>query len=266
MSVTRPTTSESEFFFGILRITTAQVLRAAGIDRCAPSVLDTMTDILQRQMTLLAERCRERAELSGRSQIELADLAETMQSVGMIHPYASVDNSDGWELLGLEQELKGLEQEKRKIEQEVRKAGRDKEELKRLERRLKEVRRRGEYTTFRIEQIERDGGVAGFIKFVDWAKSETAAVERFVAQGETGRKEEEEEEDDDDENETETDKRKRKKREEEWLYKMMKKQTRVGHENRFIQTVLSPVPSGGLGVGTEETYGFKAPAKKTRVE
>lgn len=385
------TTSEAEFFFALLRVTTAQILRAAGIDRCAPSVLDTMADIMRRHMLLLANHCRERAEMSGRSKIELADLAESMQDLGLVHPYTTIDNSSGWEMIEIEDELKVLELEKNRIGDEMRHLKEKEIELKRehsrdvqktkdkfamnkmngsnkssssssstmdsatqdrlrkqiteinsykskiqaLDQELKTVAKKADYTTFKLEQIERDPSVAGFLKFVDWAKGEAASIERFVAHApltaaqqaaaaaasqaankndmknsdsrtklENVKTEDMHSKTSNSQIKYQTSPSKRhgsqpppsaqvsssqaapvpnsnsssdqKEQQsanavsskalptsglqhpysEEWLYTLMKKQARVGHENRFMQTVLSPAPGGQLTVGTPESYGF----------
>lgn len=83
----------SEFFFSLLRITTAQIFRAAGIDRCNPSVLDTATDIAMRHLLLLADTCVDLAAGSGRSEVNIQDLAEAMVSIGLIRPCREIDTS-----------------------------------------------------------------------------------------------------------------------------------------------------------------------------
>lgn len=83
----------SEFYFSLLRITTAQIFRAAGVDRCSPSVLDTATDITMRHLLLLADTCVDLAAGSGRSQVSIVDLAEAMVSIGLIRPCRAIDTS-----------------------------------------------------------------------------------------------------------------------------------------------------------------------------
>lgn len=274
--IVHPSTSESEFFFSLLRVTTAQIFRAAGIDRCAPSVLDTATDIMRRHLLLLSFTSKELAEESGRSQVELADVAQAMQSTGLIHPYTTLDFSNGWDIIEKEEELKRLRIERKKLkaqygfikevqrEKQIKKeqlekqyqrerekdrererelekekerekllsatsgtAGnsqnisgqennskkeRDKERERILKERqverekiykhnlllcqeseqeksqrlhveqeLKRVKESYDYTTFLIEQAEKDPCMSGFMKFVDWAKGKSAAQQRFVS-------------------------------------------------------------------------------------
>lgn len=326
--VVRSSTSDAEFFFALLRVATAQIFRAAGIDKCAPAVLDTATDLLRRHLLLLAERCQERAELSGRRRVELADLADSMQSMGLIHPFTTIDNSDGWEMVEKEEELKELEAEKVRIEEEIRHLKERESELKKehgrevlkvkdkiaknkaadkasaidpsihdkirkqitgingvkakinsLNHDLKILNKKYDYTTFGLEQVERDPSVAGFLKFVDWAKGEAASLARFVSRPpltaaqqaaqtkdsktpQLGRSQTPDIKAEDkskskalipsDKNDT------LQQYSEEWLYTLMKKQSKAAHENRFMHTALAPAPVGGLTIGSGESYGFIA--------
>lgn len=246
-------TSESEFFFSLLRVTTAQIFRASGIDRCAPSVLDTATDITRRFFLLLSETCQQLAEESGRRRVEIADVAQAMQIVGLIHPYVTFDLSDGWESMELDAELKSirreLRQEKEYLKEDELEEQRENEEYekkilkvqeryqqehpqespeviamlvrkkypksiylqqqrqqkqqqqqqqlqanggevvpikKRIpasirERLLKRNQIAYDFTAFKMEQAKNDPCVSGFIRFVEWAKSESAKRQRLVS-------------------------------------------------------------------------------------
>lgn len=83
----------SEFFFSLLRISCTQIFRAAGIDRCSPMMLNTMTDLLLRHLTLLSTQASKYAELSGRNEVIIQDLVLAMQEVGggIIRPRARLD-------------------------------------------------------------------------------------------------------------------------------------------------------------------------------
>lgn len=140
----------SEFYFSLLRITTAQIFRAAGIDRCNPSVLDTATDITMRHLLLLADTCTELAAASGRSQVNIVDLAEAMVSIGLIRPARLIDTSSA----DLFSELDGES---------------DEEEVDELERQAQQ----------HVENNSQE--IAGFIQFLDWAKGAIPADARVIS-------------------------------------------------------------------------------------
>ncbi|KAK9235948.1 hypothetical protein V1525DRAFT_380530 [Lipomyces kononenkoae] len=81
----------SELFYSFLRITTAQVLRASGIDRCPPSVLDTLTDLAIRYMTLLSTRAASYAALCGRKEPDVGDIRMAMETIGGLRPMHMLD-------------------------------------------------------------------------------------------------------------------------------------------------------------------------------
>ncbi|KAK7203546.1 hypothetical protein BZA70DRAFT_291132 [Myxozyma melibiosi] len=100
----------SELFYSFLRISTAQTLRASGIDRCPPSVLDTLTDLTIRYMTLLSTKATANAYICGRGEVELGDLRFAMEQAGMLRPTRMLDETvnDG-EVWGIDVEDEGLE-------------------------------------------------------------------------------------------------------------------------------------------------------------
>ncbi|KAK9355024.1 hypothetical protein V1523DRAFT_406610, partial [Lipomyces doorenjongii] len=81
----------SELFYSFLRITTAQILRASGIDRCPPSVLDTLTDLAIRYMTLLSTRAASYAALCGREEPGVGDIRMAMEAAGGLRPMRILD-------------------------------------------------------------------------------------------------------------------------------------------------------------------------------
>lgn len=85
-------TMSSEFFFSLARISCAQIFRAHGIDRCPPSLLDTMTDILLRHLSMLASKCARNARLSGRELVVIQDVALAMEQIGLIYPHSMLDS------------------------------------------------------------------------------------------------------------------------------------------------------------------------------
>lgn len=74
----------AQFHFSLARITTTQLLRSAGVDRAKPSVIDSLTDLLIRHISLLAESSKTAAELAGRHKCELEDLREACEALGAI--------------------------------------------------------------------------------------------------------------------------------------------------------------------------------------
>ncbi|KAI5849005.1 hypothetical protein BZA05DRAFT_401964 [Tricharina praecox] len=89
--------SDSELFFSLLRISAAQILRAAGLTTAKPSVVDAFTDILARHLLLLGSTTREIAESSGRLHADVDDVRLALEHVGVIRPvnvYADPDDVD----------------------------------------------------------------------------------------------------------------------------------------------------------------------------
>jgi transcription initiation factor TFIID subunit 3 len=84
----------SDFFFSLVRISCAQILRSAGIDRCSPSILNAVADILLRHLDLLSQTASRNARLSGRNEVVIQDVALAMEQVGLIHPYTVLDPWD----------------------------------------------------------------------------------------------------------------------------------------------------------------------------
>lgn len=140
----------SEFYFSLLRITTAQIFRAAGIDRCNPSVLDTATDITMRHLLLLADTCTELAAASGRSQVNIVDLTEAMVNIGLIRPARLIDTSSADLFSELDEES-------------------DEEEVDELQRQAQQ----------HVETNSQE--IAGFIQFLDWAKGSIPADARVIS-------------------------------------------------------------------------------------
>jgi hypothetical protein len=83
-----------QFYFAVLRITCGQILRAAGIDRCTPALLDALTDICARHLDLLSQTSVRLANLSGREEPEVYDVALAMERVGLVRPVAFLDRDD----------------------------------------------------------------------------------------------------------------------------------------------------------------------------
>lgn len=77
-----------------MRISCAQLFRAAGVDKSSPIILDTMTDILIRHLDLLSKKATRNAALSGRNQVVIQDVALAMEQIGLIRPRVILDPWD----------------------------------------------------------------------------------------------------------------------------------------------------------------------------
>ncbi|KAK6336327.1 hypothetical protein TWF696_001888 [Orbilia brochopaga] len=75
-----------QFFFSLLRISTAQMLRHAGLAGSRPSVLDSLTDMTARYLTLLGATARTITESSNRTTSELSDVLSAMEHLGLLKP------------------------------------------------------------------------------------------------------------------------------------------------------------------------------------
>ncbi|EPS38584.1 hypothetical protein H072_7695 [Dactylellina haptotyla CBS 200.50] len=75
-----------QFYFSLLRISTAQMLRHAGLAGSRPSVLDSLTDITGRYLTLLGTTARTISESSNRTTSELSDVLSAMEHLGLLKP------------------------------------------------------------------------------------------------------------------------------------------------------------------------------------
>ncbi|KAK9479105.1 hypothetical protein V1514DRAFT_319428 [Lipomyces japonicus] len=104
----------SDLFFSLLRISTAQVLRLSGIDKCAPSVLDTVADLTVRYLGAITTRALENANLCGREELVIGDVRIAIESLGGLRPsrildeheyHANDDDDDNVEDEGLQQFL-----------------------------------------------------------------------------------------------------------------------------------------------------------------
>ena len=75
---------DNPFYFNLARISSAQILRAAGSDRTRPSTLDTLTDILIRYLHLLGTESMSFALAAGRREADIRDVRLAMESIGVI--------------------------------------------------------------------------------------------------------------------------------------------------------------------------------------
>ncbi|KAF3288500.1 hypothetical protein TWF970_005566 [Orbilia oligospora] len=78
--------SQEQFYFSLLRISTAQMLRHAGLAGSRPSVLDSLTDMTARYLTLLGTTARSISESSNREESDVPDVLCAMEQVGLLRP------------------------------------------------------------------------------------------------------------------------------------------------------------------------------------
>jgi len=75
---------DNPFYFNLARISAAQILRAAGIDRTKPSTLDILTDILIRYLHLLGTQSMAFATTAQCGEASIRDVRTAMEDIGVI--------------------------------------------------------------------------------------------------------------------------------------------------------------------------------------
>lgn len=170
--------TSNDFHFALLRISTAQLLRTVGIDRCAPSVLDTVTDILLRHLNLLAVTSQKLATLSGRKEVGVEDLAEAMVQIGVVKPAQYLDTSN-YET-DLLMALGGNDDEYDENDDDDEKIDHEENEPFSHGNNPDSDRAREEHDAFRKHKIT-GLEVDGFHNFVDWVKGPVTQDARFIS-------------------------------------------------------------------------------------
>src|SRR5579862_5488166 len=84
---------DNPFYFNLARISAAQILRAAGIDRTRPSTLDALTDILIRYLHLLGTQSMSFSLAAGRADTDIRDICLAMEDLGIIAKQRLVSKS-----------------------------------------------------------------------------------------------------------------------------------------------------------------------------
>lgn len=86
---------EDEFFFSLLRISIAQILKASGFDKCRPSVLNIVTDLYIKHLQLIAAKAQKfaLARASDPNGVSVPDVLEAFLAAGTIKQlrFGSVD-------------------------------------------------------------------------------------------------------------------------------------------------------------------------------
>ncbi|KAM9922893.1 hypothetical protein OXX59_005534 [Metschnikowia pulcherrima] len=84
---------EDAFFFALLRISIAQILKSAGFDKCKPSVLHTVTDLYIKHLELVIGKAKKFAvaRTSSVNEMTAQDVAEALLDIGFLKPIAVND-------------------------------------------------------------------------------------------------------------------------------------------------------------------------------
>jgi transcription initiation factor TFIID subunit 3 len=99
---------ENPFYFSLARISAAQILRAAGIDRTRPSTLDALTDILIRYLHLLGQQSMSFSLAAGHPDADIRDICLAMEDLGIVAKQRLVSK----------QRIRRMEQAKRDVDDE----------------------------------------------------------------------------------------------------------------------------------------------------
>ncbi|CDK25642.1 unnamed protein product [Kuraishia capsulata CBS 1993] len=88
--------SNEEFYFALLRISIAQLLRSHGFDKCSNKSLDILTDTYIRFMQLIVKNMAKLSETRGQGidDVTIQDLAEALVEVKLIRPSSKLDPYD----------------------------------------------------------------------------------------------------------------------------------------------------------------------------
>lgn len=92
---------EDEFFFSLLRISVAQILKALGFDKCKPSVLNIVTDLYIKHLQLVVGNAQKfaLARTNSSNSIDVPDILQAFQAAGTVKPlrFGSVDHKDEYD-------------------------------------------------------------------------------------------------------------------------------------------------------------------------
>ncbi|OBA21815.1 hypothetical protein METBIDRAFT_77381 [Metschnikowia bicuspidata var. bicuspidata NRRL YB-4993] len=87
---------EETFFFALLRISVAQILKAAGFDKCKPLVLNIITELYIKHLELVIEKTKKfsLARTNAVNDVVASDVAEALLNIGFIKPTLANDPQD----------------------------------------------------------------------------------------------------------------------------------------------------------------------------
>ena len=91
---------KEQFFYALVRVSVAQILKAAGFERCKPLVLNQLVEVYLLFFLLLVSRVQQFKEqrIVGPSEIHVLDLTQAFLDVGLLKPSGfdgSSDRNDG---------------------------------------------------------------------------------------------------------------------------------------------------------------------------
>lgn len=89
---------EDEFFFSLLRISVAQILKALGFDKCKPSVLNIVTDLYIKHLQLVLGKAQKfaLARTNCSNTIDVPDVLQAFLAAGTVKPlrFGSIHSKD----------------------------------------------------------------------------------------------------------------------------------------------------------------------------
>ncbi|KAL3233649.1 Transcription initiation factor TFIID subunit 3 [Nakaseomyces bracarensis] len=83
--------SNEAFFYGLLRVSMLQLLRATGFDRALPATVDSFTDLYVKYLELLTGEVRSVMEARGGGGVAVQDLTLALQNLKAINPVDVLD-------------------------------------------------------------------------------------------------------------------------------------------------------------------------------
>lgn len=91
---------KEQFFYALMRVSIAQILKAAGFERCKPLVINQLVEVYLLFFLLLVLRTQQFREqrIGGPSEIHVLDLTQAFLDVGLLKPSGfdgSSDRNDG---------------------------------------------------------------------------------------------------------------------------------------------------------------------------
>lgn len=90
------TTSNKDFYFGLLRVSMVQLLKSQGFDKAKPSTVDKVTDLYIRFLQLLVQEVMKLSEarMGEGDEVILQDISQAMQNLGVLKPMDILDVYD----------------------------------------------------------------------------------------------------------------------------------------------------------------------------
>lgn len=98
----QPSTNANDLHFSLLRISLIHLLTSTTtLTTARPSVLDTLTDLAARHLTLLSKLAVSSAEAANRSEVDIRDIRAALEGAGVLRPVGVYDR-DGEDVRGVQ--------------------------------------------------------------------------------------------------------------------------------------------------------------------